>query len=244
MQYGSAQMVKAKFMIGMAAGVLTTALAVAAMQWQLGRAHDKLERQSRWDAMRAAPPQSLDASRWRGEAPALPARLRLAGRFMPEATVFLDNRMQDGVAGVRVITAFEIAPDLPRVLVDRGFAPRDPRDRERLPFAPLPAAEHVIEGVAVAGSPRALELGALPNAVLGSRWQNLDYDRFETALGQPVSRFLVQLESDPGDGLQRHWPPPALGVDKHRGYAFQWGALAVLAAGLTLTFGIRHVRRS
>ena len=237
-------MVKAKFMIGMAAGGLTTALALIAMQWQLGRAEDKLERQARWEAMRVAPARTLDARHWRGEVPALPARLRLAGRFLPPATIYLDNRMQDGVAGVRVITAFEIAPDLPRVLVDRGFAPRDPRDRERVPEARLPEGEVMIEGVAVAGSPRALELGARPDAALGSRWQNLDYDRFETALGKPVSRFLVQLESDPGDGLQRHWPAPAAGVDKHRGYAFQWGALALLAAGLTLTFGIRHVRRS
>lgn len=29
--------------------------------------------------------------------------------------------------------------------------------------------------------------------------------------------------------MVRDWPAPALGVDKHRGYAFQWYALALMA---------------
>ena len=38
------------------------------------------------------------------------------------------------------------------------------------------------------------------------------------------------------DGLVRDWPDPGSGVEKHLGYAFQWYALAVLAAGLWARF--------
>ena len=52
-----------------------------------------------------------------------------------------------------------------------------------------------------------------------------------------VARFVVQQTNDTGDGLRRVWPRPDAGVDKHRGYAFQWYSLAALIAVLTLFFG-------
>ncbi len=39
------------------------------------------------------------------------------------------------------------------------------------------------------------------------------------------------------DGLRREWPRPASGVEKNRGYAFQWYAIAVLIAALAVFFG-------
>ena len=40
------------------------------------------------------------------------------------------------------------------------------------------------------------------------------------------------------DGLHRHWPPPAVDVHKHYGYAFQWFALAALILGLYVWFQV------
>jgi len=38
----------------------------------------------------------------------------------------------------------------------------------------------------------------------------------------------------------RDWPPPSLGVEKHRAYAFQWYALALMALLFFLVTGSRR----
>jgi cytochrome oxidase assembly protein ShyY1 len=109
-------------------------------------------------------------------------------------------------------------------------------DRTELPKAPVSGAPLTIDGVAVARVPRVLELGEPSASPLGI-WQNLDFEAYERASGHKVARFVVQQTSDTGDGLRRVWLRPDAGVDKHRGYAFQWYSLAALIGGLTLYFG-------
>ncbi|MEG0821970.1 MAG: SURF1 family protein [Burkholderiaceae bacterium] len=228
-----------KFWLALAFGIVGVVLALAAAVWQVQRANDKLALQARWEAALAAPAMVIDRDR---PAPAkleVPRQVELRGEFIPAATLYLDNRMLGGVAGFRVITPVQRAPGAPWVLVDRGFAPRDATDRSRLPPAPLPAGEVAILGVAVDRAPRALELGGAPERRLPGIWQNLDYDAFEAASGAKVERFLVLQSSPANDGLRRNASPPAAGVDKHRGYAFQWAAIAALIAGLTVFFGFR-----
>jgi surfeit locus 1 family protein len=45
-----------------------------------------------------------------------------------------------------------------------------------------------------------------------------------------------------GDGLMRQWPRPAVDVQKHYGYAFQWFALCGLMAGLYVWFQLIRPR--
>jgi surfeit locus 1 family protein len=79
---------------------------------------------------------------------------------------------------------------------------------------------------------------------LGGIWQNLDFEAYERASGRKVARFVVQQTNDTGDGLRRVWARPDAGVDKHRGYAFQWYSLAALITVLTLYFGGKALRRT
>jgi cytochrome oxidase assembly protein ShyY1 len=65
--------------------------------------------------------------------------------------------------------------------------------------------------------------------------QNADAAGVAAATGlafQPL--MLEQTSADAGTAgqgaqLVRDWPAPSLGIEKHRGYAFQWYALAVMA---------------
>lgn len=54
-----------------------------------------------------------------------------------------------------------------------------------------------------------------------------------------LARWVVQQTSSAADGLVRDWPAPSAGVDRHRGYAVQWYALAALAAGLSAWYAGR-----
>ncbi|MES1163417.1 MAG: SURF1 family protein, partial [Rhizobacter sp.] len=60
-----------------------------------------------------------------------------------------------------------------------------------------------------------------------------------------LAPLSVQASDSPataGDGLLREWPRPAVDVQKHYGYAFQWFALCALMAGLYVWFQLVRPR--
>ena len=78
--------------------------------------------------------------------------------------------------------------------------------------------------------------------------QNLDLGAFAAETRLPLTGFTVLQTGPASEGLQRDWPQPAAGVDKHYGYAFQWFGLAGLILVLYVWFQFiaarRHARRS
>lgn len=237
-------MLTPKVIVALIAGIAGVVLTTSLGNWQTRRGDEKAARQAQWDEALARAPSPIetpeDAS---GIAANLPQRVEMRGAFVPEATVYIDNRLVDGVAGFQVVTPVAVDDGLPWILVNRGWAPRDMADRTRLPAAPVPGAPLRVEGIAVRHLPRALDLGERGGG-LGGIWQNLDFDAYEQASGRKVARFVVQQTNDTGDGLRRAWPRPDAGVDKHRGYAFQWYSLATLICVLTLYFGGKALRRT
>jgi surfeit locus 1 family protein len=130
------------------------------------------------------------------------------------------------------------------VLVNRGWAPRNARERSELPPIGEPTGSITLEGLALSQVPRLLDLGGDPaRGRLPAIWQNLDFEAFEQASGLRVARLIVQQSSSLDDGLLRQWARPETGVDKHRGYALQWYALAASIGVLTLWLGARTLRR-
>jgi surfeit locus 1 family protein len=225
--------------IAAAAGI---ALTVALGNWQTRRAEQKLALQAQWDAMQAAAPRPLNAVTAAGIALQLPARVQLQGEWLGAQSVWLDNRQLDGRAGLWLVTPLKTA-DGALVPVLRGWAARDPADRAKLPPLPAVAGAVSIEGTALAQVPRLLELGgAWQDGPLPAVWQNLDLAAYERVSGMAVLPLVVQQTSAADDGLIRRWPPPATGVERHRGYAFQWYALAVTIALLALVLEWRRRR--
>ncbi|MGJ7582555.1 SURF1 family protein [Variovorax sp. RHLX14] len=67
--------------------------------------------------------------------------------------------------------------------------------------------------------------------------QNLSLQAFRTETRLPLRTDLsLQQTGGASEGLQRNWPAPALGVEKHYGYAFQWFGLSALLAVLYVWF--------
>jgi cytochrome oxidase assembly protein ShyY1 len=96
-----------------------------------------------------------------------------------------------------------------------------------------------MEGIAIAEVPRVYELGS-PGA--GPIRQNLDLKDAAAELEAPVAPFVIQQITAVDDGLVRRWAPPASGVERNRGYAFQWFSLAALITVLLVVFGTRSLR--
>lgn len=237
-----------RWMVAVAAGVAGVVVAVSLGNWQTRRAEGKLEIEAQWRAAEAAGPRSVGATSAASVPSKLPQRIRLQGQFLHDKSVWLDNRPLDGKAGLLLLTPLALADSAPEratvVLVMRGWAPRDPHDRSRLPAVSQMAGPVMVEGLAVAHPPRVYALGDAPEpGQLPALWQNLDFDQYAKASGLAVLPFVVQQEGRVEDGLVRDWPRPASGVDKHRGYAVQWYALAALIAVLTLVLGGRAMLR-
>jgi surfeit locus 1 family protein len=201
--------------------------------WQLDRAQQKLAAQQALDARAALPP--LDATSLAREPAAAEAqryrKAAVSGRWLAERTVFLDNRPMEGRAGFVVVTPLAL-DDGGAVLVQRGWLPRDFADRTALPRVPTPAGRVSVAGTIATSPPRLFEFDG---AASGPIRQNLEVAAFARETGLALLPVIVVQQDGPGiaDGLLRRWPAPAVDVQKHQGYAFQWFALA---AAITLLY--------
>ena len=237
-------MLRRKLIFAVAAAAIGFATAVSLGNWQTRRGDAKLAMQAQADAAERAEPFAITASRISIEdaAAKVPLRVSVSGVFDPTGTVYLDNRTLRGVAGYYVITPLVIRDDLPAVLIDRGWKARTMGEREKAVTVATPAGRIDIEGLAVAGPSSLFELAGTVNTGVPGFWQNLDYANYEQVTKRSVARFIVRQTRDAisagaVDDLRREWPRAASGVDKHRGYALQWYALASLIAALAVYFG-------
>jgi surfeit locus 1 family protein len=223
--------------------VALVVLGISLAQWQTRRAEEKLALQASLRARQAEPVIRLDS------VPTVPVeqleyrRVLLKGSFVQDWPIFIDNRPHDGVAGFYLLMPFKIAASNLHVLVARGWFPRDMRDRTRMPAIQTPQGTVEIEGMAKRDIGHVMQLGTLdaprPRAIV----QNFDIDAFARDSGLHVVPFVVEQISELPDGLRRDWPMPAVDVDRHRAYAFQWYALAAMALIFFVVTGFRRGTR-
>lgn len=211
--------------------------------WQLDRAAQKtalFEALRQRAALPALAPSQLPRTPGEIE-PLLHRRVQVEGRWLPEQTVYLENRQMNGAPGFYVITPL-LLTDGDVLLVQRGWLPRDVRERSRLaPFDTAGGAVR-IEGRIASGFARLYEFDA---AASGAIRQNLDVESYARQTGLPLmAGVLVQLDgaNAGADGLLRQWSAATLDVSKHYGYAFQWFAFSALIAGLTVWFQLIRPR--
>lgn len=221
-------------------GILVTA---SLGRWQLSRAAEKETLQSMLDARGRLP--AVDGKTLLSGAETLNDTLVhravvLEGHWLPEHTVFLDNRQMQGRPGFFVITPLQLgAPGEAVVLVQRGWAPRNFQDRIRLPEVQTPQGLVRVEGRVALPPSRLYEFQGGDSTQGSSRIrQNLDLAAFGTETGLTFAKLTVLQTGEAGEGLQRDWPVVVAGVDKHYGYAFQWFGLCGLIALLYVWFQI------
>jgi surfeit locus 1 family protein len=259
--------------------VTTAALGV----WQLQRAATKealarqIDERSKLAAIEDFSQQAVDnragnKNNAAGTAPTtdpqalLHRRVNLRGAWLHQHTAFLDNRFMAGRPGFLVVTPLQLTASAHVVWVQRGWVPRDPQDRTRLPDLAAPAGPVTVQGRMVAEVSRVYALGAPANAPASAAaiapqtstastssaarasriWQNLPTVEFvppTQLLPVAVLQTAVSDGADAQDGLLRDWPAQDSGVAKHYGYAFQWFALCGLIMVLYAWFQFVAPRR-
>lgn len=169
-------------------------------------------------------------------------RVSAEGSFIADWPVYLDNRPYQGKAGFTLLMPLQLSNSDSVVLVARGWFPRDAAERTKLPAIPVPAAPIRIEGIVRRSAGHVMQLGQAATILPCAIVQNLEPAEFARVTRLPLQNFIIEQTSDTSDGLVRDWPRPSGGVDKHRGYAFQWYALAATALVFFLVTGFRRAR--
>ena len=229
------------WLAGIAAAIgIAATLALGA--WQLGRAHQKIALHDAIEEQKALPAVDRRLLSTTGNIKELLHRqVVLRGSWLAAHTVFLDNRQMKGRPGFYVVTAFQPEGGTVAVLVQRGWAPRNFIDRQKLPPVETPSGVVEVSGrIALAPA----KLYEFDGGSSGPIRQNLDLSAFRTETGLALLDGSVQQTGPASEGLLRDWPEASSGVEKHYGYAFQWWALSGLIAFLYAWFQFIAPRRS
>lgn len=222
-----------------AAAIFFSLLGLALGIWQLDRAAQKEALQAAMHAQAGKSPLdnaqvlSLAAQGRMQESGVLYHPAHLKGVWLPDHTVYLDNRQMDAKVGFFVFTPLRLEPQGQVLMVQRGWVPRNFQAREQLPEVHTPAGAVAVNGD-IALAPSKLYAPGAPGE--GPIRQNLDLEQYRSQTGLPLEAFTVRESGPPSQGLRRQWPVVNFGIEKHYGYAFQWFALSLLIAGLYLWF--------
>jgi surfeit locus 1 family protein len=230
-----------RFVVTTVAALLAAGVTARLGMWQVDRAAQKIALRDAIAARGALPPMpASELARTPQQAAQQHHRLvRLVGRWRAEHTVFLDNRQMNGRPGFYVVTPLSL-DDGRAVLVQRGWVPRDPVDRARLPDVQSPPGPVALDGRI---APPPARLYEFQQGGSGRIRQNLALDAFAHETGLALAPVSVLQLGEAQDGLRREWPVPAFDVHTHRGYAFQWFALSALITALYVWFQLIVPRR-
>jgi surfeit locus 1 family protein len=163
--------------------------------------------------------------------------VRLRGQWVVDKTIYLDNRQMQAKVGFYVLTPLRVEGSDAIIMVQRGWAPRNFVERDRVPEVQTTAGPVEITGRIALPPSKLYEPGAASTGLIR---QNLDLQLFrqEAGLSLRTDLSVVQIGAA-SEGLLREWPAINLGVEKHYGYAVQWFALTALIVGLFVWFQLR-----
>ena len=203
--------------------------------WQLNRADEKQALFDDFAAGGAAVALDADSAGLDGLRRYTP--VTAGGRYLGERQFLLDNMVEDGQAGYRVLTPLLLTEGV-AVLVDRGWIPRD-FSSDMAPVIDVSAALRTVGG----------KLDRLPRpgiqlaTTLAPGWPKVvqfpSRDELAGALGLHLVPGVVLLDADQPDGFRRNWRPSDFGPERHIGYAVQWFALAITLVVLYFAWSFR-----
>jgi len=198
--------------------------------WQWRKAETKTALQVELDARSADTPVAMpgqpvaaDTLRYR--------RVILRGTYDAAHQVLIDNRPYREQAGYHVVTPLRLEGSTLSVLVNRGWLPA-PADHRVIPVAAVPAGPVELTGIATLPGQRFFTLAAQPASGWAPVWQNLDLERFHSAVPYPLHGVVVQLDPSAPGGYVRDWPRPDERAERHRSYALQWFGFALASLGI------------
>lgn len=218
-------------------GLMLVSLFVRLGYWQLSRAVEKQSMLVAQAQRGTLAPQSLP-NELRGLDNYTPVVIQ--GRYEPRHTFIIQNRYLKHRLGVQIVTAFKVEKSGKSVLVDRGWLPSEQAKSAWL-------EEHTIRSLItlkgfVYNPGKPFKLNDKLDAP--GQWPLLlpqyDEDVMRDHLSSASYPFIiVTFENMPGSFLN-NFEAVSMSPERHRGYAIQWFAFAVVAATAFISLSIRN----
>ena len=220
------------------AAILIAVVTLQLGNWQLSRAQEKDARQEQLEQFSQQPAIAL---------PATPVKLEdfqyrlveVHGVYEPAHMIYLDNKINQGVAGYQIIMPFRLGASSMYVLINRGWVATGP-DRTKLPQIATPVGQVTVTGVAVSPAQRTLELSE--ETIAGQVWENLHLEKYRTATKLSLQSLVILQQNEIDDGLVRRWERPDAGSSRNIGYAFQWFAMSLTTVIIYLVLSVKRDR--
>lgn len=219
-------------LLAMAAG--TSALLVALGMWQLDRAEQKRDTLLQFESRGIAAQIDLNQSIARDDSALSGYRAIATGRYFGP-NILLDNQLLRGRAGYLVYSAFDLDARRQTLLVNRGWISAD-TDRRLPPQFGTSSASQRLKGRLSQPPTMGLRLRGsdLIERLADDSWrvQGIDFAQLGAALGEDILLVTLQLEDDASGAFVRSRNSPAIDEARHRGYAFQWFAMAATVVAI------------
>ena len=212
--------------------LLLCTIGIVLGQWQTRRAIEKEKIEQNYLTQANVTPISINELDVMSEVVSEKVNFRsfnATGHFLSDWPIYLDNRPLHGVAGFYVVMPFKLDGSNRHILVARGWIPRNVSDRNKIPVLITPDNSIQIRGRGRVILDRVMQLGTPPPLKSGLIVQNLSTADFQKQSGLSVMDFFLEQTSPVPDDLIREWPKASFGAEKHRGYAFQWYGLSLMA---------------
>lgn len=242
-------------LLGWALALVAIVLFGSFGRWQLGRMQEKqarlqaaahaLDRQAPQPLLLASDPKRASAYDWAAGSGSITGR-----------TLWLDNQMRAGKAGVRMYCVLLPDDGVQALLVDAGWWPLDAR--RTLPVFGCPLGQGVaVRGLLAPPPSSGLARGDALAAAGPQRWlaTRLDLPAIARALKLSTGIAPRVLRLDParnkGDAGVMLAPgerdldilPNTLSPERHLGYAVQWFGLALAALVIAIVLTLRSRKR-
>ena len=218
---------------------LAAALCVVATvflgHWQQGRAAEKRVQQALFDIRISAPILRLGIDVADEDQLFRVASAR--GIWKADHEIFIDNKVEHGVAGFHVVTPLQLEGTKRYLLVNRGWVARG-GTYPAPPHVPAKAGVVSVTGTLTRPTSRFLEL--MQERAPTRTWQNLTIERYRAVTGLDVLPYVLLADSAETP-LERVIVRPNAGADKHTEYMLTWYSLSLTVVILWIALNVESV---
>jgi surfeit locus 1 family protein len=192
--------------------------------WQLHRAEEKKQMIVAEASSAAMKPTPLDL---KNDSVKAYQRIIVEGYYLSHVFLF-DNQHYQHQFGYDVLSPLMLANGRV-IMIDRGWVPGDVT-RQTFPEPKPPKERVTLQGTVYVPSNKQWTLGPSLEEKGPSLTviETLDHNLFTQVLQKNLYPFIIRLDKQDGHGFVRDWKVVSMPPERHRAYAMQWFAMALV----------------
>ena len=205
--------------------------------WQIERGQSKAGILNEFNDNLKKTPSNLDASSKKWD------RVFVRGTWVNSKQILIDNTINRGIAGYKVITPLNIEGSDKTILVDRGWIKQN-KYREVLPDISIEEKSEIVSGIL-----ELPELGlVLSKDLVTLEWPKISQSKnFEILAEQfDMNLFPMILLADPTNQKSLEYikiTPTNMTPTKHYGYSAQWFLMFLVLCAMYIWYGLNKYEK-